>query len=173
MFSIQKADTKDCLVIADIHFTSWNAAYTGLLPECYIRKENSLARKITLWQEIIVNPDVTVWIAYDSSDEKNQHSVGFIGYFNTGNDYEITTLYVLPEYHGLGIGSELMDTALNNVSASNGKAKLHLWVLETNSTAIRFYQKHGFIANGVSSEESFAGSRIVDIKMVKAFDANI
>ena len=43
-----------------------------------------------------------------------------------------------------------------------------LWVLETNVSAIHFYKKHGFIANGESSTEVYKNNKIVDIKMVKS-----
>ncbi len=167
MVSIRKANKNDSLNIANIHFISWGVAYVELLSDAYISQNNNLAAKITLWQEIIAHPDVTIWLAYDSSNE-NQHSVGFIGYFNQGDNYEITTLYVLPEYHNLGIGSALMNSASKDILDANNNRNLYLWVLETNVSAINFYKKHGFVASGESSEELYEDTKIVDIKMTKS-----
>ena len=165
MLTTRKAIYEDYACIANIHFSSWNAAYAELLPATYVNKANSLPAKVKMWQKIIVHPDVSVWIAYD--DNKPQSSVGFIGCFNKGDDCEITTLYVLPEYQGLGIGSQLMTTLLEEVSNST-MHQLYLWVLETNTTAMRFYNKFGFVLSGERSEELHDNNKIVDIKMVKS-----
>ena len=167
MVSIRKANKNDSLDIANIHFTSWNAAYAELFPDTYINQNNKLAAKIAMWEEVIVHPDVSVWLAYDNSDKNNPQSVGFIGYFNKGNNYEITTLYVLPDYQHLGVGSKLMNVAFKKILASNHSADLSLWVLEINIAASGFYKKHGFIASGEKNEEVFEDSKIVDIRMVK------
>lgn len=179
MICIRKANKDDSLDIANIHFTSWAAAYAELLPNSYISRENNLAAKQEMWQEIITHPNVSVWVAFNSSDKRNQDSLGFIGYFNKGNNYEITTLYVMPEYQNLGIGSKLMTTTSRKILASyhnitdsancisNHSANVFLWVLEANVSAIEFYEKHGFIRCEESCEELYEGYKIVDIKMVE------
>ena len=163
MLTIYKATTKDYATIANIHVESWNAAYAQLLPDAYIKHQNNLSAKIDLWQKVLAHPDVTVWMAFDSNSER---SVGFIGCFNKDNDYEITTLYVLPDYQSLGVGSQLMTTVLKALSDSTAH-QLYLWVLETNTKAIDFYKKFGFKPNGERHEESYKACNIVDIKMVK------
>jgi len=170
MFLIRKADQDDFLDIANIHFTSWHAAYLELLPESYINKKNNLSEKVKMWQEIISHPNVTVWIASDSSnnDDNKHNSVGFIGCFNKGNEYEITTLYVLPEYQHLGIGTQLMNTALSDILTITHNPSLHLWVLKDNISAIQFYKKQGFVVSGEISETLYEDTKIVDIKMIRS-----
>lgn len=51
---------------------------------------------------------------------------------------EIKELYVDPFFAGQGIGSELIEFAVQQKNCS------YLWVLEKNVRAIRFYQRHGF-----------------------------
>lgn len=170
MFSIRKASQEEFSDIANIHFKSWNAAYLEFLPESYINKENNLSEKVKMWEKIVAHPDVTVWVAYESSHDNEHDSVGFIGYFNKGNEYEITTLYVLPEYHSLGIGTQLMSTALTDILNVTHKPSLYLWVLKDNVSAIRFYKKYGFINSGEVSEELYDEIKIVDIKMTRALE---
>ena len=167
MFSIRQASQEDFSDIANIHFISWNAAYLKLLPESYINKENNLFEKVEMWEKIIAHPDVTVLVAYErSNDDYDKHnSVGFIGYFNKGSEYEITTLYVLPEYHSLGIGTQLMSTALTSILDATHKPRLYLWVLKDNLSAIHFYKKQGFAAITEISETLYEDTKIVDIKM--------
>ena len=163
MFFIRKAQSEDFADIANIHFKSWHDAYLSLLPELYINNKNNLSKKIKMWQELINHPDVIIWIAYDA----NYKSVGFIGYFAKNNSYEITTLYVLSEYHGRGIGTKLMKTSLQAILGFNINANFCLWVLEDNAPAIHFYKKFGFVCNGEKSEEDYKDTQIVDIKMIR------
>ena len=163
MFFIRKAQSEDFADIANIHFKSWHDAYLGLLPELYINNKNNLNEKIKMWQELINHPDVIIWIAYDA----NNKSVGFIGYFTKNNSYEITTLYVLSEYHGRGIGTKLMKTSLQAILDFNIDANFCLWVLEDNAPTIHFYKKFGLVCNGKKSEEDYKDTQIVDIKMIR------
>lgn len=55
---------------------------------------------------------------------------------------EIARLYVLEDFLGLGLGKELLDTAIN-FAKQNGKKYLWLGVWEHNVRAIRFYEKNG------------------------------
>ena len=51
---------------------------------------------------------------------------------------EIYELYVDPFFEGQGIGGKLMEFALSQGAE-------HLWVLEKNESAIRFYKSKGFL----------------------------
>ena len=53
-------------------------------------------------------------------------------------DKEIVELYVEHFFQGQGIGAELIEFAKSDLDANC------LWVLEKNTSAIRFYQAHGF-----------------------------
>jgi putative acetyltransferase len=53
--------------------------------------------------------------------------------------------YVLPDYWGSDVASELHDAALAHVGDC---AEVKLWVLEENLRARRFYEKHGWRRNG-------------------------
>lgn len=55
----------------------------------------------------------------------------------------ISTLYVRPRKQGRGVGSALLEHALNFAQAS-GDASVWLTVNSENTSALRFYLKHGF-----------------------------
>lgn len=167
MFSIRKANQADFSDIANIHFISWNAAYLNILPKSYINEENNLSEKVEMWERVIAHPGVTVLVAYDGSHDNKHKIVGFIGYFNKGSEYEITTLYVLPDYQCLGIGTQLMNAVLKTIWNTDYSPSLYLWVLKDNVSAINFYKKHGFIHSGESSKTLYNDTEIVDIKMIK------
>ena len=56
-------------------------------------------------------------------------------------------LYVVPERWGTGLGGELHDRALEIVREL-GSELCHLWVLEDNARARRFYERRGWRENG-------------------------
>jgi GNAT superfamily N-acetyltransferase len=56
-------------------------------------------------------------------------------------------LYVIPERWGTGLAGELHDRALEVVRGL-GSERCHLWVLEDNSRARRFYERRGWRENG-------------------------
>jgi GNAT superfamily N-acetyltransferase len=56
-------------------------------------------------------------------------------------------LYVVPERWGTGLAVELHDRALELVRELGSK-RCHLWVLEDNSRARRFYERRGWQENG-------------------------
>lgn len=164
MFFIRKANQNDVSDIAHIHFESWNATYSDLLPKTYRDKENNLSQKVNMWEKLLPSSGVSTWIAYNAEDT----SVGFISYFKKDQECEISTLYLLPQYQNLGIGTKLMDAALIDASQCNSCSRLSLWVLKTNLSAITFYEKFGFESDGQYNEELYEDTKITDIRMVKA-----
>ena len=54
----------------------------------------------------------------------------------------IARLFVEPVLQNGSIGSELLEYAMSEHNAD------HLWALEKNVKAIRFYERHGFVATG-------------------------
>lgn len=56
-------------------------------------------------------------------------------------------LYVLPAWWGTGVARHLHDEALELVRAA-GAERCHLWVLEHNGRARRFYERLGWRLNG-------------------------
>lgn len=70
----------------------------------------------------------------------------------------VKELYVDTFFQGEGIGGELIDFAIKEFEADN------LWVLEKNSTAIEFYQKHGFVLTGERKLEKGTPEYIVKMR---------
>ena len=58
---------------------------------------------------------------------------------------EVFALYVLPEYHGTGVGRQLMDAALEKLASY---PHICLWLVKGNARALRFYEKCGFHLTG-------------------------
>ncbi len=84
----------------------------------------------------------TVWLAvvggqlvgFAEAEAKGPHEVRFL---------EVSLLYVLPEFHGRGVGSALLQRAI-------GDAPAYVWTRPGLSQ--QFYEKHGFVADGEGFE---------------------
>ncbi len=75
-------------------------------------------------------------------------------------------LYVMPEWHGRGISSEL----LRRVQESHPGAT-RLWAFQRNSPAIEFYEHRGFVVaectDGSANEEREPDARLVGVRGVR------
>jgi ribosomal protein S18 acetylase RimI-like enzyme len=63
---------------------------------------------------------------------------------------ELSKMYVLPDRHGAGVATALMESALV-AGAELGARCVWLGVNQQNERAQRFYSKHGFTVNGTRS----------------------
>ena len=69
---------------------------------------------------------------------------------------ELSKMYVLPDHHGSGIATALMNAALEE-AAEWGASRVWLGVNQKNQRAQRFYEKSGFTINGVRTFQVGAG----------------
>lgn len=140
--NLRKAIAQDASDIAEIHILGWQSAYRGLFPDSYL-DQLSIPKRMLQWQEWLKQSPVCVL-------EENHEILGFISFgAHNENDSdsltvgEVFAIYVKPGLVHKGIGSLLMNTALEKMNEMNFK-KVALWVLEENKSAIKFYEKHGF-----------------------------
>ena len=64
--------------------------------------------------------------------------IGFLGVRPEGGVLYIAQAYIVPEYQGLGIGTELIREVLA------GDLPVELWVMKLNTRARRLYERLGF-----------------------------
>lgn len=124
---------------AFVHWKCWQETYPGLVSQEYLNK-------LTLekCEELAFQWRDNILVA-----KEGDRVVGFVGYGNHGPEEpdmgEVYALYVLPEYHGTGVGRQLMDAALEALAAY---PKICLWAVKGNGRAVRFYEKCGFRLTG-------------------------
>ncbi len=70
----------------------------------------------------------------------------------------IARLFVEPVLQNASIGSQLLEYAVREHDAD------HLWALEKNTKAIRFYERHGFVATGEKKTEDGTSEYLVMLK---------
>ena len=138
---IKKMETEDEIRgKAYVHWRSWNETYPGLIDQRYLDELNTLERceaAAFRWRDNLL-------VARDG-----ERVIGFAGYGHRDEDPpetgEVFALYVLAEYHGKGVGRQLMEAALEQLKDCR---QVRLWTLKENGRAIRFYRKCGFVPDG-------------------------
>ena len=145
---IRIATSEDISDLATIHVAGWQGAYGGLIDQAYIDSQDIDKRK-TDWSEWIKEEDVDRLLAI--VDGK---AVGFVAYgplrtappgtskIRPLYSSEIYGLYLLPDYWRQGIGTQLIQQAVQNLKAKK-HTSMCLWVLDKNKRACGFYEKVG------------------------------
>jgi ribosomal protein S18 acetylase RimI-like enzyme len=148
---IRRATLSDAAPVAFVHVRSWQAAYRGLIPQSYLDALEPAQREAR-WADLLAAAD---WprsgTLVASADDV---VVGFAHLVPTRDEDadptqvgEITSIYLLPDRWGGGIGQQLMAAALEQFTEA-GYREATLWVLDTNERAQRFYRAGGWRADG-------------------------
>lgn len=145
---IRQARSHDSYAIRRVNRMAWRAAYHHI----YTGDEidglfQSRLRQHGSW---VIKRDQKIGTFVAENDGR---VVGFIGISSLLNDDagEVTTLYVHPEYQGMGVGRQLWEHALYQLSEA-GCSSAWVWVLEK-APACHFYERRGCIekARGIYS----------------------
>jgi ribosomal protein S18 acetylase RimI-like enzyme len=158
--TIRDAVPDDADAIAEVHVASWRWAYEGLLPASAL-EDLSVDERAAMWRQAAADPDpaARVFVA-DAADEAGQRLVGFASVGTTTDEDapsgtgELFAIYLVREIAGTGVGAALMDRAVRALRSA-GLERATLWVLETNERARRFYERHGWVFDGTTSEHRF------------------
>ncbi len=160
---LRPAEPRDALDVARVHITSWQAAYRGLVPDDYLDSLN-IEDRAARYDFTGTDPSkpFTIVVIVD----------GWIAGFVTTLpsraadlplDGEIGALYVSPPYWGRKAGAALI-TAGRGRLVSQGFEFAHLWVLENNRRAERFYQLDGWRADGAKQTDSSRGFPLMELR---------
>ena len=144
-FTVRKADRNDLSRIAEIQVFNYRLYFYPIFKsdEYYFDELSvpSLMRKF--------ESDLDSLYVYDDGVVK-----GFIKIEGT----YIARLFVEPVLQNASIGSHLLEYAMKKHNAD------HLWALEKNEKAIRFYERHGFIVTGEKKKEDGTSEYLVLLK---------
>lgn len=132
---IRRATLEDIWGIQQVAHEAWHVTYehsmrpdtrANYLAEFY--SEESLARSL-------VRDDVVLLVV-----EKQDEIIGFVQALPCVTDYEISRIYILPQYQGQGIGTQLL------ARLAVALPERHLWVIveKHNRVALNFFQGQGF-----------------------------
>jgi GNAT superfamily N-acetyltransferase len=141
--SFRRATPADAGAIASLHSENWREAYGGIMPDAYL-KGPIVNERLNLWRSRLASPGADrhfVLLAESGGD--------LVGFVCVLLDEEpqwgacLDNLHVLPGWRGKGIGRELFGRGARWVISIEPGWGMHLWVLEANLDARRFYEVLG------------------------------
>lgn len=152
--TVRRAAAADTRSIAEVHVSSWQAAYRGLLPDSFLAGL-SVERRTRVWDQLIPDPQLDTFVAEDAGGK-------IVAFANLApsrdsdalpDTGELTAIYAEPEHWGCGYGSALLRAVLA-AARTRGFRRLTLWVLQSNRRATEFYERAGFTPDGAEKTET-------------------
>ncbi|MFT6995769.1 MAG: ribosomal protein S18 acetylase RimI-like enzyme [Maribacter sp.] len=140
MISFRQASKEDYGNIATLQATNWQQNYRGCFSDHFLDYE-VLPDRLAIWKERCLNPSVNQYILLV---EEDGILLGFCcAYVNESLLYGtyLDNLHVSTIANGKGLGTLLMQRLINEITTRAGMDKMYLWVLDSNDTAINFYDK--------------------------------
>ena len=141
----RKATSVDVVQIATLHSVSWQQNYRTSFSDDFL---DNLAydNRLNEWKKRFQNPsdDQFVVIA-----EEDGEFLGFMcAYFNHDAQYGtlLDNLHVSLNTQGKGVGTKLMAALAEEILRCKSANGFYLWVLDTNTAAISYYEKIGGVA---------------------------
>ncbi|MDJ0984458.1 MAG: GNAT family N-acetyltransferase [Desulfobacterales bacterium] len=141
--------------IAALQTESWQDSYADVLPESYLTDQ--LAEDLKrYWGTVQIKPEDIVMVA------EAAEVIGFIAIWCRPEPF-IDNLHVKPSQRSRGIGSMLMASAARQM-IQQGHNTAYLWVVESNTQAIRLYQRLGGTCTDRNLKDLF-GHAVPNIKI--------
>jgi len=139
---IRNATTTDAAAIAALHAESWRIAYRGMLQDDYLDRK-IFPERLALWEERFRTPGANQYVIVAEIDAKVAGFACAYGDEDATWGSFLDNLHVTPEFKRKGVGSALMRDVAQWSLKSWPDCGMYLWVLESNTPAIRFYEKVG------------------------------
>jgi len=140
-YEIRLNKIEDQEQIARIKVDGWRDAYQNIIDKEYLNNLNyeiQTQKYIDSFEQykdfvfVVENKKTKEILGYSCFDEKSKD----------GYDCEIVSLYIKPEYKGIGIGTLLFNKTINYLK-DKGKKNLILWCIKQNEKSLSFYKKLG------------------------------
>lgn len=143
-FTIREARASDLGAAARVRARCWRESFAGVLPDDVLDNADAWAPEVARgWASELRARGATYWLGVDADGEivGIAHADAAVE-ADAPASVELRTLYVLERAKGSGLAKALLHRALVDDLAA------HLWVIEGNERAIRFYRKRGFEPDG-------------------------
>jgi GNAT superfamily N-acetyltransferase len=163
---IRNASKDDAEILGLIYSQSYQAAFKDIIPDNILENIFSPERRTDgLMKELSEGTPVNAILFYEDIP------VGLLTYGKhkevdfDDSSIEIWRIYLLPTYWGQNVGIDLLDWGIKEIEGK-GYKKIILWVLEENSRARKFYEKMGFIHDGVTRVIN-VGKELTDLRYIR------
>ncbi len=138
--SIRAWKVDDLLEVRHVIWNTWLATYGPFIPEEDLHGFFDENYSIDALEQQMKNPNIACFIAEVDGEISGYERT----YFNAEEKREyVASLYILPERHGLGLGTRLMLSAAEEAKKRR-MDKVWLGVMTQNQQAVDWYRKIGF-----------------------------
>jgi RimJ/RimL family protein N-acetyltransferase len=166
-FSLRRAAGADARAVAAMHIQARQVAYRGIIPDADLDGADVATRAARYDFDAAAPGAPETWIAVDGDD-----ILGFVTASPSRDEDlpgfgEVRGLYVAPDRWRSGIGSALLAQA-ELLLGNAGFNEVHLWVLEDNARARRFYERAGWAPDGALKVIEIGGSPLAVVRYRKA-----
>ncbi|TFB22877.1 GNAT family N-acetyltransferase [Filobacillus milosensis] len=140
--NIRKATMEDAPGIGKVHVDSWQTTYKNIVSDRFLN-QLSYDNRTNLWKRNISENEFHIVVAENEEGEiigfasgKQEDSGNFPDY-----DGDITSIYLLDEYQGQGVGQKLLEAVFYQFRILGYNSAV-VWVLKDNRSR-HFYEKTG------------------------------
>ena len=157
----------DAPAVAHLHATSWRSAYRGMLPDSFL-DHDVVADRQAVWQARLHTDPSPAAFGHVIEDTTTGQLIGF-AYALRGHDPVwgtlVDNLHVHPDHKSQGLGRQLLQAVARTLGPEN-QQPLHLWVLDANEPAKRFYSRVGAEFAERSLSAHFGGVQLPEWRCV-------
>lgn len=164
-YIVREATGRDVDAIAALHTESWRSAYRGLVPDAFL--DGPLGdERLQAWRERFASahPDRRLVMVAESGSTL----IGFscvLADADPAHGPLLDNLHVKPAFRGRGIGARLLRESRAWANAIAPGQPMHLWVMEGNTAARRFYRAQGGV-EGERRVNDMGGIRVVALRSI-------
>lgn len=184
--TVRSARPEDAEAIAALHVAGWRRAFAGIVDDAFLAGLDS-ARRAEFWRRAAAEAQsgqvhrVVVRagrIAGFCSSGPYRTDDG-IGVTAAGSDGvgvaadgvgaaigEIYAIYIDLDQHGTGLGKALVIDALDQLRAA-GYRRARLWTLERNTLGREFYDRSGWVLDGVRRDERVGADVLAEVRYTR------
>lgn len=137
---IRRAGIDDAAAIAAVHDDAWRYAYRGILNG--VDLERMIERRGPRWWARAIARDVLVLVIEVEGRVVGYATFGPSRFATLPFAGEIYEIYILPGFHGLGLGRRLFEAARARLAEVDGDG-LAVRVLKANELAVAFHRRLG------------------------------
>ncbi len=174
---VRLAAAADAAGIAAVHVASWQRAYAGLVPQDHL-DSLSVPDRTRTWEQNLSRPAAPGLVTLVA--ELDGHAIGFASVGPSRDDdadpptRELWGFYLHPSHWGAGHGHAVHAHVLARWRADLGAsdAAATLWVLAANTRARRFYERHGWAADGAEKTDWRGTVRLDEVRYRRTLSAH-
>lgn len=159
--TFREAAAADALAVAEVHVQSWQASFTGIVPQTFLDKM-SVENRAQAFEKGFAADCYKMFVA----ETQENGIVGFADFGkardnNSKYEAELYALYLLSDYQRKGIGGKLFDLGVQYLR-SNQMNSLNVITLEV-SPFKSFYKKMGgrIVKRGTTEIEGVSYSTVI------------